>query len=92
MINDLPMVGIQDQKILVNKTGTPLQDLVILGGLIRISVTDGSVTARVTAPVCVVDALDHCLEKGEVTREITLVTLTLMIHQMACTRIVRAPL
>jgi hypothetical protein len=61
-ISNLPMVGIHNQRVLVNKTGTPLQDLVILGGLIRISATDGSVTVRAAAPVCMINALDHRLE------------------------------
>ena len=63
MINNLPMVGIHNQKALVNKTGTPLQDLVVLGGLIRISATDRSVTTRATAPIHMIDTLDHCLER-----------------------------
>jgi hypothetical protein len=61
-ISDLPMVGIHDQRTLVNKTRMPLQDLVDLGGLIRISATDGSVTARAAAPVRIINTLDHCLE------------------------------
>ena len=50
-ISDPPMVGIHDQRTLVNKTRTPLQDPVVLGGLIKISATDGSVTTRAAAPV-----------------------------------------
>jgi hypothetical protein len=62
MISDPPMVGIHNQRVLVNKTETPLQDLVVLGGLIRISATDGSVTARAAAPICMINTLDHHLE------------------------------
>jgi hypothetical protein len=61
-ISDLPMVGIHDQRTLVNKTRMPLQDLVILGGLIRISATDGSVTARAATPISMINTLDHHLE------------------------------
>jgi hypothetical protein len=61
-ISDPPMVGIHDQRTLVNKTRTPLQDLVVLGGLIRISATDGSVTVRAAAPVRMINTLDHRLE------------------------------
>jgi hypothetical protein len=61
-ISDPPMVGIHDQRALVNKTGMPLQDLVVLGGLIRISATDRSVTVRAAAPVRMINALDHHLE------------------------------
>jgi hypothetical protein len=62
VISDPPMVGIHDQRTLVNKTRTPLQDLVVLGGLIRISATDGSVTARAATPIRMINTLDHCLE------------------------------
>jgi hypothetical protein len=50
-ISDPPMVDIHNQRTLVNKTRTPLQDPVVLGGLTKISATDGSVTVRAVAPV-----------------------------------------
>jgi hypothetical protein len=58
----IPMVGIHDQRTLVNKTRTPLQDPVVLGGLIKISTTDRSVTTRAAAPVHMINTLDHRLE------------------------------
>jgi hypothetical protein len=61
-ISDPPMVGIHNQRTLVNKTRMPLQDLVVLGGLIRISATDGSVIVRAAAPVRMINTLDHHLE------------------------------
>jgi hypothetical protein len=62
VISDPPMVGIHDQRTLVDKTRMPLQDPVILGGLIKISATDGSVTTRAAAPVRRINTLDHRLE------------------------------
>jgi hypothetical protein len=61
-ISDPPMVGIHDQRTLVNKTRMPLQDPVVLGGLIKISTTDGSVTVRAATPICMINTLDHRLE------------------------------
>jgi hypothetical protein len=89
-ISDPPMVGIHDQRTLVNKTRTPLQGPVVLGGLIEISATDGSVTARAAAPVRMINTLDHHLEIKQVTREKTLVILMIVNHQIAHTRIVHA--
>jgi len=91
VISDPLMEGIQDQKILVNKTRTPLQDLVVLGGLIMIPATDGSVTVRVITLVYAIGALDHCLGKEEIAREMSLVTLMTKVRQIACTKAVRAP-
>ena len=83
VISDPPMEGIQDQKTLVNKTRTPLQDLVVLGGLIMISATDGSVTVRAITLVHAIGTLDHCLGKEEIAREMSLVTLMMKIRQIA---------
>jgi len=90
-INDLPMAGTQDQKILVNVTRMLLQDLVVLGGPIWISVTDGTLIAGVTAPVHLVD-LDQYLEREMVAREMALATLVMTHHQIARIRIIRAQL
>jgi len=62
-----------------------------LGGLIMISATDGSVTTRAITLIRAIGTLDHCLGKEEVAREMVLVTLMMMVHQIACTKIVRAP-
>jgi len=90
-INDLPMAGTQDQKILVNVTRMLLQDLVVLGGPTWISVTDGTLIAGVTAPVHLVD-LDQYLEREMVAREMALATLAMTHHQIARIRIIRAQL
>jgi len=68
-----------------------LQDLVVLGGPIWISVTDGTLIAGVTAPVHLVD-LDQYLEREMVAREMALATLVMTRHQIARIRIIRAQL
>jgi len=68
MISDPLMEGIQDQKSLVSKTRTPLQDPVVLGGLIMIPATGGSVTTRAITLVYAIGTLDHCLGKEEIAR------------------------
>jgi hypothetical protein len=51
MTNDPSMAVTHNQKVLVNMTRMQLQDLVVLGGLIWISVTDRPMIARATTPV-----------------------------------------
>ena len=65
-----------------------LQDLVVLGGLIQISATDRSVTARATALVHLINPLDQDLGREMITRDMTLVTPVMIHHQIAHIKII----